>query len=206
MACIYFHSIHGDAELSDAERAWMTIQTSPKQIPGESELDYNRRFYQYRFSDDPESLRLATDYRNELLKTGDDITKLMLRIDGQCEIHCYVEGSDREWLVEIVSRGLSDGRFHAGMGWLQVETLLRSHSDSPVVLSYSVCDQFPSLYAVPNWRSGSSESRREAAWGCLTFEKRWEIGMRELRSRNRHARIRLDPREWTQFFFSGGSR
>lgn len=39
-------------------------------------------------------------------------------------------------------------------GWQQVEALLLRRDDESVVMSHSVCDQFPNLFA-STWRSPS---------------------------------------------------
>jgi hypothetical protein len=90
------------------------------------------------------SLRL-----NTALVDADDVTRLVARLDGQCEIHSYVEGPNRAWLADLMQRALDSGLLRStvngrDIGWEGVIGLLRSRDDEPVVTSYSVCDWFPS--------------------------------------------------------------
>lgn len=103
---------------------------------------------------------------NTAMRYGSDPVKLAARIHGQCEIHCYVEGIDRWWLADLIQEGLDTQVFRKGIwyadgatvsdnpatmpgrkwsdqGWGDVQRLLRDRDDEPVVMSYSVCDQFP---------------------------------------------------------------
>jgi hypothetical protein len=75
---------------------------------------------------------------------GNDQLKFAARLHGQCEVHCYIEGQNREWLAGIIEQGLEQGIYRREQGWESVVSLLRNGCNSPVVLSYSVCDQFPS--------------------------------------------------------------
>lgn len=99
---------------------------------------------------------------NTAILVGGDAVKLAARIDGQCEIHGFVEGKNRAWFADLVDRALEDGVFRRGMhvpdrpgdlgtwrdqGWDEVTALLRSRDDGPVVMSYSVCDGFPNRTA-----------------------------------------------------------
>jgi hypothetical protein len=104
-------------------------------------------------------------YLNTAILVGSDSVKLAARIDGQCEIHAFVEGKNRTWFADLVDRALEDGVFRRGLwfkphlntpagaevwheqGWDDVTKLLRSRDDGPVVMSYSVCDGFPNRMA-----------------------------------------------------------
>lgn len=101
---------------------------------------------------------------NTAMKYGNDAVRLAARIHGQCELHCFVEGINRAWLAGIITEGLDAGIFREGrwyedrdgnrkwsdQGWRGVIKLLLDRDDEPVVMSYSVCDQFPNSYAA-NW-------------------------------------------------------
>lgn len=101
---------------------------------------------------------------NTALKYGNDTVRLAARLHGQCEIHAYVEGINRAWLAGLIVEGLDAGIFREGQwytdrnderkwsdqGWRGVVKLLLDRDDEPVVMSYSVCDQFPNAY-VANW-------------------------------------------------------
>jgi hypothetical protein len=47
---------------------------------------------------------------NTALALGSDPVALMARLDGQCEIHCYVEGVWRSWLADLIEQGGRAGR------------------------------------------------------------------------------------------------
>jgi hypothetical protein len=96
---------------------------------------------------------------NTALVAGSDPVRLAAKISGWCEVHCWVEGSDRAWLAGIIDQGLKTGIYRRGLryagdpdgpkdqwadqGWGQVLDLLRARDDEPVVLSYSVTGSFP---------------------------------------------------------------
>ncbi|HEY9371031.1 hypothetical protein [Streptomyces sp.] len=93
------------------------------------------------------ALNTAIDWSGESMR-------LVARLDGQCEIHSYVEGKNRAWLADRIQDALDYEMLRPGMGWESppeachargpgVIPLLRSRDDEPVVLSYSVCDSFP---------------------------------------------------------------
>lgn len=135
---------------------------------------------------------------NTAMRYGNDAVKLAARIHGQCEIHCYVEGVNRWWLADLIQEGLDTQVFRAGFwyadgatvsdnpaqrpdrkwldqGWADVQKLLRDRDDEPVVMSYSVCDQFPNRTSaawtpppmpedwLPDW--AQTEAGR-AEWEC----------------------------------------
>lgn len=91
---------------------------------------------------------------NTAIEWGGENMRLIARLDGQCEIHAYVEGKNRAWLADLIEDGLDADLLRRGMGWEAAPDarhprgpgaipLLRSRDDEPVVLSYSVCDSFP---------------------------------------------------------------
>ncbi len=110
---------------------------------------------------------------NTAMTVGNDAVRLAARIHAQCEIHGYVEGPNRGWLADLMQTGLDLGVFRPGLwyvdrpcggqaalepdrkwsdqGWGDVMALLRSRDDEPVVMSYSVCDQFPDR-DITDWR------------------------------------------------------
>lgn len=171
---------------------------------------------------------------NTAAKVGNDAVKLAARIHGQCEIHCYVEAIDREWLAQVIGQGLDAGLFRdlAGYdhapGWDGVTKFLRARDDEPVVMSYSVCDSFPSQSAaaweppedpdwIPewyrdhpdDWASLGEDGREDAKsdygserWHELPRDEQWRIAMEALRSAPGH--LRLDPAEWSDFAFGHG--
>jgi hypothetical protein len=106
-------------------------------------------------------LRSADVDLNTALVAGSDPVRVAAKLHGWCEAHCYVEGSDRDWLAGIITDGLSAGIYRHGLwyvngpaadqpdrkwsdqGWGDVLALLGECDDGPVVLSYSVTDGFP---------------------------------------------------------------
>lgn len=85
---------------------------------------------------------------NTALRIGGDPLRLMARLHGQCELHCWVDGPNRAWLAGIIEQGRAINLYRPGEGWENVAALLRSRDDGPVVCSYSVCEGFPNrLYA-----------------------------------------------------------
>lgn len=175
---------------------------------------------------------------NTAVRVGNDAVKLAARIHGQCEIHCWCEGKDRAWLAGIIDQGLALGVFRKSlapgnpdgsrgepykMGWEDVTALLRSRDDEPVVMSYSVCDGFPSRYEAgweppagadlrPEWCSDEyweslndserARYRAEEGWERLSDVERWEAAMPVLRAKG--GGLRLDPADWDGFSFGHG--
>lgn len=88
---------------------------------------------------------------------GNDQTKLLAHVHGQCEIHGWVHPDDGEWFAEIVERAVADGLLgfddrggHYG-SWQDVADLAR-RSATPMVSAYSVCDPWPDQYAIAEYR------------------------------------------------------
>lgn len=130
---------------------------------------------------------------NTALLDADDPMRLAIRIDGQCEIHAYVEGPNRAWLADIIDAGLATGLYRRGLhvgrpgggqgpwrsqGWEDVIALLRSRDDEPVVTSYSVCDSFPNPDVLDEWPDMPDgwrpDSWSERDWADLDDEERGE--------------------------------
>lgn len=169
-------------------------------------------------------LRIWEVTLNTACVVGGDALKLAARIHAQCEIHGYVEGPDRQWLAGMIDRGLDSrvfrralsvpsaaargSRVTRSLGWDQVTELLRSRDDEPVVMSYSVCDQFPNPDAA-EWRLPDADDdhdddydQRCELWAALPLAEQWELGMTALRRRNAAgAGLQLCPAEWRDFRF-----
>lgn len=194
MSRIYFHSQHGEAEVSGAERAHMGLLIDPNHET---------------LRDDRAFGRLLT----EACQRGDD-WRLIARLHGQCEIHAYVEGEDRDWLAGIIEGALASGLLREGFdttidpnsGWRKVIDLLRSRDDEPVVTSYSVCEGFPNLTLVrqeetwqptrPSWEPGEE-------WYDLPAEEQWATALAALRKKDeRGSWLRLQPANWATWFSS----
>lgn len=136
---------------------------------------------------------------NTALFSGNDPIKLLARIHAQCEIHSYITGENRQWLADIIKRGRLYNIMRANQGWEEIIILLEARKDEPVVLSYSVCDQFPN-------RSCTDE---DFSWGPsidsyydIPFNKKWEVCWEHLY--NNHPDLELRPDSWDKFYFGNG--
>lgn len=145
---------------------------------------------------------------------GNDQLKLAARIHGQCEIHAWVDGPNRAWLAGIMQAGVDAGIYRKGLtysmsgewqsqGWEDVIALLRSRDDQPVVMSYSVCDGFPSQY-VGDWMARRAddvdEDDHSDAWYDLPSEEQWARSMAALRASSDGLEIK--PDDWGSFRFT----
>lgn len=174
-------------------------------------------FYDDAFTWKGKPLSMFSVELNTACRVGGDPLKLAARIHGQCEIYCWCEGKDRPWLAGIIDQGLASGLYRrdigglyrrgvgrAGggdqsVGWETVADFIRSRDDEPVVMSYSVCDQFPSQHEA-GWQP--PEGADEDAWYDLPGDERWRIGMEALRAKR--GKLRLDPDDWDGYCFDHG--
>lgn len=171
---------------------------------------------------------------NTALAVGNEPLALAAKIHGWCESHCWVDGPDRNWLADIIDAGLEAGLYRRGIwyepapgaerkwssqGWESVTELLRSRDDGPVVLSYSVCDQFPNSHIAgwkppfdeawkPDWAEGGGLAEWEAMsaeekgehqrdsrhdeWYDLSGEQQWAMAMDGLRRERPWAQLGPD--------------
>lgn len=141
------------------------------------------------FSAGGERIKVWPAQLDTAILVGTDPIKLAARLDGQCEIHCYCEAENREWLAQIIESGLNASIYRREQGWESVIELLRNGCNSPVVTSYSICDAFPgcTIDDIEEWES-------------LTDEEQWELSMEELR---RDPFMELTPTNWDKYYFSG---
>ena len=137
---------------------------------------------------------------------GSDPVRLFARLHGQCEIHCWVDGPNREWLAGIIHEGLNTQIYQKDHGWESVIELLESRDDGPVVCSYSVCDSFPSIGLLP-------KDHPLSLWECededideiydkfyeLPTEEVWSECMKALRAES-HG-LEMKPDNWESFRF-----
>jgi hypothetical protein len=140
---------------------------------------------------DPFIVHLNTGFR-----IGADPLRLFARLHGQCEIHTWVDGPNRNWLAGIIEEGRKSGLYRKDMGWESVIELLRSSDAGPVVTSYSVCEQFPNS-GIADWEDDCDGD----AWYDLPDAERWERAFSKLRERES---LELRPDEWADYYFGNG--
>ena len=95
---------------------------------------------------------------NTLLSSGSEPLTFAARLHGQCEVHGYIEGKNRQWLSSVIRKGLAHGIYREDAGWHEVIDLLSETEEEPVVLSYSVCNDFPHQ-SEKEWRQAIGELR-----------------------------------------------
>lgn len=133
---------------------------------------------------------------------ANDVIKLMSRLHGQCELHCYVEAKNRKWLSGIITKGLKGSILRNNQGWKSVIQLLESGSQTPVVCSYSVSYGFPNTYVAGVVSPGEyMDDSRESAWYDLSEVERWDLAIQGIRSENG---LELKPEGWEDFYFGYG--
>jgi hypothetical protein len=132
---------------------------------------------------------------NTALRLGGDPLRLFARLHGQCEIHAWVAGPNREWLADIIDAGRASGLYRSDMGWESVSGLLQKTAAGPVVTSYSVCEQFPNE-GVAGW-DGDEDS-----WYDLDFDKQWAMAFEKLRASDKG--LELTPDCWADYYFGSG--
>lgn len=171
-------------------------------------------------------LSIADINLNTALAAGSPAVQLAAKINGWCESHLWIDGPDRAWLAGIIKDALDKGIYRRGLwyadqpdtprdkwsdqGWGAIVDDLLSRDDEPVVLSYSVCDQFPNREAAgwepptlpddwrPDWADGDGYNewqemladeqagiRRSAerdAWYDLPDDERWRLALDGLKA------------------------
>lgn len=146
---------------------------------------------------------------NTAMDTGSDALRLLARLHGQCELHCWVDGPNRAWLADIVDAGREEGVLREDMGWEELAAFLRVQNDEPVVCSYSVSDSFPNYELLPeNHRLKKREARGDDiddihdAWYRMRWATQWKLCMGELRKQP--GRLELKPEDWRTYHFGDG--
>lgn len=134
---------------------------------------------------------------NSALCIGNDAIKLMARLNGQCEMHCWVADKNRHWLANIIEQGLSTGIFRRNVGtrstsWHKVVELLRSDNVGDVVCSYSVSDNFP---------NSKIAGLDEDEYNSLKAGQQWDAAMDGLRTIKG---LELTPDNWESYRFGNG--
>lgn len=138
---------------------------------------------------------------NTALRAGSRPVQLAARVHGQCELHAWCAGYNRAWLASIIDEGLVSGVFRTATGWREDESweavarFLRERDDEPVVLSYSVCVQFPNRDLIGmGW-----EEDDDNAWDALPDQERWDRAFAALTAMSGGRELR--PAGWETFAF-----
>jgi hypothetical protein len=147
--------------------------------------------------------------KNTALECGSDAVRLLARLHGQCEIHCWVDGPNRNWLADIIVGGRNEGVLREDAGWEQLADFLRERDDEPVVCSYSVSEEFPNYGMLPD---SHRLKKREAngddiddiidAYYRMRWETQWKLCMGELRKRT--GLLEMKPEGWDTYYFGDG--
>jgi hypothetical protein len=131
---------------------------------------------------------------NTVLAAGSDPLALIARLNGQCEIHAYVEGPDRSWMAGLIEQGRAAGLMRDSVGWDSVHTLLLSSDAEPVVTSYSVTDGFPNSFVStwePAYKDFDDEDDARDQWYELPVSEQWRLAMAGIRRSGRG--LQLSP-------------
>lgn len=209
MSYITFDSAQGCVEIGGRERARMGVliddiawvMESRGRARSSPQDDWQVKLqYTGPFSEDNFGERLGW-----LCLIGDDVTKLLAHIHGQCEIHGWVHPEDGEWFAslieEAVARGLlgNDGRSHYG-SWTDVADLARN-STTPLVSSYSVSESWPDPWTIAHERPDLFNPTGPAVEGDDVLYDEWAALTDDERGRIADAAIesigpRWHPSEW----------
>ena len=130
---------------------------------------------------------------------GNDAIKLAARIYGQCECHCWVRGENKKWLAAIIEKALATHLYRRNSSWEDVVELLNQENDSPVVLSYSVCDSFPNA-TVAGW--GDKWEKFEQ----LEDSEKWLLAVVNIEESGQGLELSPGtwPGTWNDFYFGQG--
>ena len=224
MSAVYFHSKESDAvRVSGAERAYANILTANlmasifessigsdlfkrkliETLPKDCRVQETDRLLSWlksstfgstKLTVGDEALDVFSLSLNTAIVCGSDAIRLLARIHGQCEIHCYVEGGNRKWLSAIIKNGLETKVLRGGMGWDNVVSTLLLSDETPVVCGYSVTESFPNRYVAKY-----SDNRDGEDWYEMSLEAQWEMAINELR---KERGLEIAPTGWDDFRFT----
>lgn len=154
-------------------------------------------------------LDIGTLALNTSMEIGSDALRLLARLHAQSEIHCWVDGQNRNWMADIIAAGRTDGVLREEMGWEELADFLRSRDDEPVVCSYSVSDSFPNYGMLPeSHRLKKREAKGDDiddildAYYRMRWQTQWKLCMGELRSQT--GRLEMKPDDWKTYHFGDG--
>lgn len=112
---------------------------------------------------------------NTMTATGGPVLGMIAWISAQAEVHGFAEGRERQHLAVLIEQALELGMLRRDTfgydGWNAVINLLESSRHEPIVMSYSVTDQFPV----------APDGLDEDEWYEMSPEFRWLSGLDRLR-------------------------
>lgn len=78
---------------------------------------------------------------NTAYRLGNDVIKVLCRLSGQCECHCFVRQENAEWFCDLLEKALAIGVLRNSVrefptGWPDAIAFIRN-AKGPVVFSYS---------------------------------------------------------------------
>lgn len=234
MSCIYFHSRDdGEARLRGSERHLMGGLVNDLMVGLIGNGDWIEPYLSTeakRYLDGPanrscfhpwllhdRSAHFIVDGKkvepfyvalNTAIVLGNDAIKLAARLHGQCEVHCWVDGSNRAWLASIMRDGLDLSIFRAGMGWEGVIEFLGKSSAAPIVCSYSVCEKFPNFESLPAEHpirldaEQRTDDERFDPFYEMPPEDAWDACVQGLREQS--GLLELSPEHWSEIRFGFG--
>ena len=196
MSRLYFHSPNKTVELPGWERHelkrllkdnfYIEIPFKERSKRAEAisavlDIPYNHSMVELEESLFQEQYLMGDSYLsvmcNTSLSTGKDSAILAARVHGQCEIHAYIEGSNRRWFAGVLRK----------TGYLQKSVpFLEEESAHPVVLSFSVSERFPDSVL-------SEEENGNLSWD-LAFS----------RVRQSDSQLEISPSRWESYHFRAG--
>jgi|GEM_PF-4088351 len=204
MSAIYFHQKNQPSyRVEGRERAHLTLLT---QNIANALIGATRQFGS-RMPGEPTPYGFEVGRFCEMLDRltvlESDVLNLAARIHGTCELWGWVDGPNRAWLAELIGRARAAGVLRAEMGWEGLQELLRQDASSPVVMSYSVCESFPSrhlyLAGVSVWPANDEEG-----WYAMSDEQQWDFAMRWMRETAPalDMDVEMKPENWRTWRFA----
>lgn len=127
---------------------------------------------------------------NTVLAMDSDVMSLMCKIDGTCESHGWFPSEDHNWFASVMEQGLDRHILRSDSGWEDVIKVFQDDLDEPIVMSYSVCDEFPNPYffdldaeACEAWYENQSDDEQwDSAMAALREMPYLEINSNTLNS------------------------
>ena len=149
---------------------------------------------EYRFKLGRAYDTVRTVQLNTALRIGNDIVKLLARIQGHGEEPCFVEARNAKWLASIIMRGIAHQWLFEEDGWLPVVSMLERTRD-PIVITGTL--DFANVDFVKGAWIGLLP-KREAH---KHKSKRWRACITALREQ---PRLELNPKTWEDYCFGSG--